>query len=70
MRTVYPTASQDGAPLVKGRLFWLWWKIGEKAGWVTDPVCWTHDQVPMTDEEIEMWDENPPCVHVMRVWDR
>lgn len=52
------------------KLFWLWYKFGVRAGWVSPVVCATHDGTYgwESEENRQEWDEGgDPCVHVMVV---
>lgn len=51
-------------------LFWLWYKLGRRAGWVSPVVCATHQGTYEyeSEENRQEWEDGgDPCVHVMVV---
>jgi hypothetical protein len=51
-------------------LFWFWYKLGRKAGWVSPVICNTHEGTYdwEGEENRQEWeDDGDPCVHVMVV---
>jgi hypothetical protein len=57
---------------MKNYLRYYWFRIGIKAGWITESYCMTHEggYKYMTEEEREEWDDGgDPCQVVVSVLD-
>ena len=52
---------------MKNYLRYYWFRIGIKAGWITESYCMTHEgnYDYMTEEEREEWDEGGDPCHVV-----